>query len=409
VPFSKKKSPAKVSPADITIENLIFDQLVVDVKSTKTAQAYFLKSNDLKVFDIHVEKQDTLAPDIFGLLDFDVPEFKTVTHNSLYTFSAIGIKYSSTSNTFSVDSFAIHPNYSEYEFTARSRFETDRLEGDFSRISFFDFSAADFIKSGNVTSSLIKIGKADLHIFRDKRKEFRHVEKPTFQDLIYDYPGILNIDSVVLLSGNIVYSEHAEKATGKGIVRFNQIDATICKISNDTTYKTEPAYLKLNANALFMGKGKVAIVLESRIFDPRNTFTIEGRLSGMDASDLNPLLENIAYLTITSRKINEVNFSISANNSKATGHLNLLYEQLAFEIMPAQPGEAPAAVDQAKLMIANLIVLESNPMPGEKVRPGRIEYKRDPEKFLFGYFVKALLSGIKASATKAKSRKKSRR
>jgi hypothetical protein len=31
------------------------------------------------------------------------------------------------------------------------------------------------------------------------------------------------------------------------------------------------------------------------------------------------------------------------------------------------------------------------------VRIGIIDYKRDPEKFLFNYFVKSILSGIKSS------------
>jgi hypothetical protein len=87
----------------------------------------------------------------------------------------------------------------------------------------------------------------ELNVFRDKRKEFRHIEKPTFQDLIYNYPGTLNIDSIGILSGNIVYSEHAEKAIEKGSVSFNEIDATIYKITNDTIYKTEKAYLELKA------------------------------------------------------------------------------------------------------------------------------------------------------------------
>jgi hypothetical protein len=56
-------------------------------------------------------------------------------------------------------------------------------------------------------------------------------------------------------------------------------------------------------------------------------------------------------------------------------------------------------------MIANILVMESNPMPGEEVRPGIIEYERDPEKFLFNYVVRSLMSGITTSITKTKSPK----
>ena len=96
-------------------------------------------------------------------------------------------------------------------------------------------------------------------------------------------------------------------------------------ITNDTIYKTEKAYLELNANALLMRKGKVVILLKARIFDNQSTFAVNGTLSGMEASELNPILEKNAFLTITSGKINAMDFSFSANNTKATGNVNLFF------------------------------------------------------------------------------------
>jgi hypothetical protein len=397
--FPDKTGPAPVSPLNIRIKNLFFDKLVVDVKDKSTAQTYSLKDGVLKVYDVHVEKQDTLSTGILGQFDFDALELKTVTPDSLYTFSAVGINNSATSNALKVNSFSIQPNYSEYEFTARHQFETDRIEGTFSQVLFHDFSAADFVKSGNLISSFIEIGELELNVFRDKRKEFRHIEKPTFQEFIYNYPASLNIDSIGILNGNIVYSEHAEKAIEKGRVSFNEIDATIYKVTNNTIYKTEKAYLELHANALLMGKGKVSILLKTRLFDKCNTFAVNGSVSEMEASELNPILEKNAFLTIKSGKINAMDFSFSANNSKATGDLKLLYQGLDFDVVNKQTGEPDAIIEQVKSMIANIIVMESNPMPGEEVRPGIIDYERDPERFLFNYVVKSLLTGVKTSIT----------
>ena len=397
--FPEKTGPARLSPFNIRIENLFFEQLVVDLKDKSTAQTYSLKDGVLKVYDINVEKQDTLSPGIFGQFDFNALEFKTVTPDSLYTFLALGINNSATSNTLTADSFAVQPNYTEYEFTARHQYEMDRIEGTFSQIFFHDFSAADFFKSGNLTSSYIEIGELELNVFRDKREEFRHVEKPTFQEMIYNYPGVLNIDSIGILSGDIVYSEHAEKAIEKGSISFNKIDATIYKITNNTIYKTEKAYLEWHANALLMGKGKLDILLKARIFDNQNTFALNGTLSEMEVSELNPMLENSAFITVTSGKINAMDFSISANNTKATGNLKLLYQGLDFDVVNKKTGETDAIIEQVKSFIANIIVIESNPMPDDGVRLGIIEYERDPERFLFNYVVKSLMMGMKTSVT----------
>jgi hypothetical protein len=400
--FPEKTGPARLSPLNIRIENLFFDKLVVDVRSATTAQTYSLKDGILKVYDIHIEKQDTLSPNIIGQFDFDAFEFKTVTPDSLYTFLVVGLHYSANSNRLTAERFAIQPNYSEYEFTGRHEFETDRFDGSFSQISFHDFSAADYVKSGNLTSSFIEIGEMNLNVFRDKRKQFRHIERPTFQDLIYNYPGTLNIDSIGIAGGNIVYSEHAEEAIEKGSVSLNEIDASIYKITNDTIYKTEQAYLELKMNALLMGKGSTAIFLKARIFDNQNTFALNGTLSGMEATDLNRILENNAFISVNSGKIDAMNFSFSANNTRATGTLRLLYQRLNFDIVNKQTGETNAIFEQLKSLIANIVVMESNPMPGEEVRQGIIEYERDPEKFLFNYVVKSLTSGINNKCYKNK-------
>ena len=75
-------------------------------------------------------------------------------------------------------------------------------------------------------------------------------------------------------------------------------------------------------------------------------------------------------------------------------------------MMNKQTGETTALKEQVKSLIASIIVIESNPMPGEEVRPGIIEFERDPERFVFGYFFRALMSGMRTSVMKTKSPKK---
>jgi hypothetical protein len=65
-----------------------------------------------------------------------------------------------------------------------------------------------------------------------------------------------------------------------------------------------------------------------------------------------------------------------------------------------QTGETDAIIAQVKSMIANVIVMESNPKQGKEVRPGIIEYERDPEKFLFSYVVKSVMTGMKSIVTR---------
>ena len=400
IPFPEKAGPPIVSPLNIRIENILFDKIDLAIENKSTAKAYSVKDGVLKVYDLQVEKQDTLSPGIVKQFDFEAEELIMVSSDSMYSFTSSGIIYSATSNNLSVNSFSIHPNYKDYDFTARNEFETDCIEAGFRNIHVRDFSAAGYFKSGNLVSSYIEIGKIDVKAFRDKRKRFRHVNKLAFQDMIYNYPGTIHIDSIGLLSGNVTYTEHVEKASEPGRISFNEINAKIYKITNDTIYKTEKAFLKLNAEALLMGKGKMNILLKGRIFDSHNTFSLNGTLSGMEAKELNPMLEKNAFVYATSGKIDAMKFSFTANNTKATGKMKLLYRGLDIAVKNKRTDDTTAINERIISIIANIKVLNSNPYKGDAVREGLIDYERDPERFLFNYCFKSIMSGIKSSLTK---------
>jgi len=299
------------------------------------------------------------------------------------------------------DSFSILPNYKDYDFTARHKYQTDRIEARLSNIYLHNFSAAEYLTSKNLVSSYVEIGKLDVNAFRDKRKKFHHLKKAAFQDLIYDYSGQINIDSIGLLSGNITYTEHAEKANEPGTVTFNEYNAKIYKITNDTVYKTEKGYLKMNAEARLMGKARMTILLKGRLFDKHNAFLLNGTLSGMEVKDLNPMLEKNAFIYATSGKIDKMNFSFTADNSKASGKMILLYHGLNVAVKNKKTDDTTAIKERVTSIIANIKVIDSNPVPKEAVREGIIDNPRDPERFILNYCAKSILAGIKSSIVKS--------
>lgn len=397
IPFPGETGSPIVLPLNIRIGTLFVDHLNLSVKNTLNAQFYSVSEGVLKVYDLQVEKQDTLSPGIINQSDLEAAEFVSVSSDSMYTFMANGIIYSVTSNTLAVNSFSVRPNYEDYNFTSRHEFQTDRIEADLSNIFVHNFNAAGYFRSGSLMSSYIEIGRLDLHVFRDLRKEFRHVNKPAFQEMIYHYPGTIQIDSMGLINGNITYTEHAEKANEPGSISFNEIRAKIYKITNDTIYKTESGYIELKGDALLMGKGKMTILLKGRIFDSNNTFSLNGTLSDLEAKELNPILEKNAFIYATSGKLDVMSFGFTANNAEATGNMTMLYHGLQIAVKNKRTDDTTAFGQRFLSLIAKIKVLDSNPIKDKEVRVGIIYHERDPERFLFNYCFKSILSGMKSS------------
>jgi len=400
IPFPKEPMTPKISSFNIRIDSLFFDRTNLKIKNTLTAQVFSMVDGVFKVDHLEIQKFDTLSWSSIRQFDFNLQEFSVISPDSMYTRTGSGINYSAVSNRLTVDSISMQPNYPEYEFTARHKFAIDRIEAGFSNNIIYNFSLANYLHSGNLTCSYIEVGELGMRIFRDNRKEFQHVRKPAFQDLIYNYPGTIRIDSIGILNGNIVYTEHAAKANEPGWISFREINAQVYKITNDSVYKTEKAFLKLNAEALIMGKGKLNIVLKGRIFDPQNTFSVDGILSGMEVKELNPMLEKNAFIYANAGKIDSMSFSFLANNSKSNGQMTLLYHGLNISVKNKRTDDTNAIKERFLTLIANQKLPDSNPISGEPIRIGVIDYKRDPERFVFNYSFKSILTGIKSSLTR---------
>ena len=395
-----KENPPIVSPLTIRVGTLILSRINIAIGNNLNEQTYSVKDGLLKVYSLHVRKQDTLSLRLVKQFDFEAKELLSISADSMYSYRIKRIDYSDNLKRLTLSNFSIQPNYADYDFTSRHHYQTDRIEVGFSNISVSNFSIADYISKNDLISSYVEIGKMDLVAFRDKRKEFRHAKVSAFQDLIYSYPGAIAIDSIGVLSGSITYKEHAPQAHKPGRINFSKVYAKAYRITNDTIYKRATAFLELYASALLMGKGHLVIHLNGRLFDPLNAFSVNGSLSGMYAKELNPMVAQNAFVYATSGKIDAMSFNFSANNSKSTGKLAILYHGLAFAFKNKRTDDTTALKEKLISSIANIYVLDANPVSGEKVRVGIIDYRRDSEKFLFNYCFKSILSGIKTSLVK---------
>ena len=399
IPFTGKAMPPIVSPLKIGIGRILFDKLNIELENPSTARSFSVKEGVFKVYDFLVEKQDTLLPGTINLFDFKAKELVSVPAGNMYSYIVRGINYSATSNSLAIDSLYIQPTYTDYDFTSRYKFQTNRIEAIFTSIYVNDFYLDGHEKSLSLISPYIEIGKMDMMIFRDRRKEINHLNKPMLQDMLYGLPGTLRIDSIGLLNGNITFKVHAREANEPGSISFNEINARIFKITNDTIYKTESAFLEFKADAMLMGKGKLTILLKGRLYDSYNTFSLDGNLSDLEAKELNPILEKSAFFYATTGKIDSMNFSYTANNTKARGELTLLYHRLDITVKNKRTDDTTAFKERFISYIANRRIFNSNPVAGERVRVGIIDYERDPERYIFHYFFNSILSGITSSLT----------
>ncbi len=400
IPFSGDVMPPVVSPLNIGIGRILFDKVNLEMKNDSTSQYFSVKDGVLKVYDFLLREKDTLFPSKIELYDLEARELISVSEDNMYTYIVKEINYSPASNALAIDSLCIQPNYADYDFTSRYNYQTTRIEAVLSNVRINDFHHHGNLKSLSLMSSYIEVGGADLLLFRDKRKDFRHLAKPSLLDMLYGYPGTIAIDSIGILNGNLAFSLHAEEANEAGSISISKINAKILKVTNDTIYKTEAGFMEVKADALIMGKGKMTIRSRGRIYDGENTFSLNGTLSGLAVNELNPILEKSVYIYATSGIIDFMNFSFTADNTKAAGEMTMLYNGLNVTVKNKRTDDTTALRERLISFIANRKIMDSNPVKNEKARVGIIDFERDPERLVFHYCFNSVLSGITSSLTR---------
>jgi len=397
LPHSEKKALPTIMPMNLRIGRIVIKKIDFGLEDLELATAYSLQSGVLDMHDLKIDKRDTLSIRLLKRVDFKADGFETVTKDSMYTYRIKGIDYRFQPGKLSIKEFVIHPNYSKKRFAELHHFATDRMDGRLTNIVAGGFSVEEFLKSNRLGSSGIEIDSLNLIVYRDNRKVTRHVVKPVFQEMMYKCPVSLNLDSICVKNGDITYIEQVPKANHEGSICFNQIHATLYNVTNDTIYIKRKASLILKGDALLMGKGRFNVLLDAKLFDRLNTFTVKAKLSHIPANSLNPLLRNNMFMKVASGEIESMTFSFTANDLKAKGNMCLLYSHLKIAVMNKETDKSSALSERFLSMVLNSKILDSNPKPGKKVRNGKIEYDRDPEKFLFSYCVKCIVSGIVTS------------
>jgi hypothetical protein len=195
---------------------------------------------------------------------------------------------------------------------------------------------------------------------------------------------------------DIQYSELSAASEQTGVINFRNVHSLFTNITNIDSMVARNNHLEVNLDAVFMRSGKLTARFDFMLNDKNNRFTASGQLKNMNGKDLNVATKPLAKLEIRSCNIQEMTFHIKGDVYKATGNVQLLYQRLRIALLKQEKGQKEFTRKGLVSMIANtLVIKESNPLKGEKVRVANVVYTRDSRKSFFNLVWKTLFTGAK--------------
>jgi len=330
-------------------------------------------------------------------IELNTGKYSVTTKDSMNTISLGGLYLSTGKSELVIDSFALIPNYSDFEYSRKLGYQTDRMDVQVNRIALERLDFKTFLEQRKVRAGIVEVKGMVMDNFRDKRVAFPTWDRPPMiQQAIRKITFPISIDTLSLKNGKVTYREQTEDEPG--MIFFDRMDMLARNFTTDSIKIAQGAELVVNGSTYLMGKAHVAGQFRFPLQSPSDTFFFYGRAGQVDMTIFNPMISKVAPVRIKSGIVDSLNLQwMTGNQTYATGLLDLYYQGLQVELLHVKKGFWHVATTDLLQVLVNMAVPQENPGYFGHHRRGYIWNERDNEKGYFNFFWKSILAGLKSS------------
>ncbi len=326
--------------------------------------------------------------------EISTTNLRTTSSDNLYEYSAGALRYNSARHRVLLSDIRIRPLLEKQEFPIQKGFQTDVVNA---RIDFFEIGGIDekkWLKTNILDASVLRIGPADLQIFRNKRYPFNPDQRPPWpQDLIKNIRQPFVFDSLQLLPSRIRYSELTSLSDQPGYVEFNDLAFSGSCLSNIEEIYRQHKYFTVDARTRLYNQSLLQARFRFDLTAPDYAHTAKGSLRPMPLSPVNNMLEKAEPMSVEAGKLNHFEFDLRLNADRSTGLLYLEYNDLNIAVM-AYKREGWQKNGLASFWANHMILNKQTPDKKDPV-PVSIAYERDKKRSIINFWWKSIYSGTK--------------
>ncbi|MCB0737923.1 MAG: hypothetical protein KDC92_10450 [Bacteroidetes bacterium] len=384
------------------INNTLFEQGKVSIGVQDSAgNQTFTKIDGISGAIEQIELEKGIQPQFLycNNMQLQIDNFKKLLKDDLNAIEFKRALISPKTGTVSIDSFCYVPQVEAIKYAAQFQHQADwirMLNADIT-IDTFDFKELLYYDRYLAVNS--EISGAELSIFTDKTFDPPpYSVKPMPQDMLRDLPVKLLLPHVSLKNWKVVYEEQHPQGIEPGQIFFDSLSANITNVCNDQLVDSV-GFAVVDINAQLMGKSDVHVKMTVPFYDTYDLFEFEGEVGPMDMTDINPILENLAFVTVRNGEAIGMYFVGEADESEAIGDMRFYYTNLNIGLVEGavDSTQNDKWIRDVKRWFTERIintVVSSNNSPRNLPITGQIQYNRDHSKSVFHYGAKAIISGI---------------
>lgn len=403
------------------LEEINIGEIAVDNTQVKFEEKY---GNDIETYnfnDIKANISNLLIDSANNAFDnrflyseylsFSLEDYKHFTRDSLYALGAGKISFNSKNSLLTVDSGFLQPQLDDTTFARQAGVQTDRMQFVFEQARLENLRLIDFILDRKLHINKIMISEMNFDDYRNKNYPFPENHFPKLPgSALQDLPFALDVDTLQIYNSDFQYREYVYPALQPGAIWFSDMSITGFNLTNITSKIEHNPFMLVLASGKLMDEGNISLLLKFDLESQDDYFTARGMLNKMDLVNMNPLLENVAFVKIKKGVNNLAQFDFTANDDFARGRMKFYYKDLGIRLIDKQTLQSDGFGESVASFIANtFIVRTDNPNKFLFYRLGDIYFMRDKQKSFFNYLAKSSLSGVNSTIRGGNEERKEKR
>jgi len=241
----------------------------------------------------------------------------------------------------------------------------------------------------------ISLHNGRIHVFRDRRLPLEPGDKPMPVASLESLPIGLRVGKVRMGPTLFEYEEWPKEGGKTGVLKIEGFHGTIEPLLNRPV-EGDPAFMAVTTEGSLMGSGLVTATTRMPLH--KNAFyEVEGAFHDLDVTRLNNPAENLGQLHLESGMLNHLDFQFEMGEDRATGKIVGEYHDLVADKLKEKNGGLKTA-GLKSFALKKLIIPRNKDksLPVSK-RTGKVDYKRDKERYFSYYLLHSLLVGVKSS------------
>jgi hypothetical protein len=184
-------------------------------------------------------------------------------------------------------------------------------------------------------------------------------------------------------------------------VTLEKLNASLDHLTNRDHFP-DHKQATLKVTSYLMGKGLIKAEF-SLPYSKAQVYNAKGSLSGLSLYRLNPMLENIAFVSVTSGKLKQLSFNFDYTDLKSKGTVMINYEDLKINSLTKE--KDPEKNEFMSFVVNTILKKDKNEDLDKGRRMGTIDFERDRRRAIFHYWWQSVFTGIKSSATESPRKK----